>query len=124
MKISVPQSVASSLTLYEKAKQFFIGSSQKNFVVQMSEHPISQWTPIPVSSLDEMMSIRSNLREQKKYFCGIARFEDQPHFYFFDGIVLISQNLNSGKFVHFEDFTFQELNLQQVSAELRQLQGS
>jgi hypothetical protein len=117
------RSITESMMRFEHAKQFFLHRHPEEFVAEISEQPFSSWKITVVHSIDEMITQRASLSEQHKGFCGYIHHEGHYNFYYSDANLLISQNVDSSEILHFDDRTFEDLDINKVIAELKLLQG-
>jgi hypothetical protein len=113
-----------SLKLYEEIKKFFYDAEEYDFVIEMSDRPMSEWKLIYIISYDEMDSVRFKIIDQGKGFAGFYNFEGHYHYYFTDDNLSKSEHIDTGEIVVFDDRKFNEFNLKKVAEELRLLQGS
>lgn len=120
------RAMAESEKLYHEIKNHFLTKDRPQIVIQIStELLMNQWAVFPVVNVDEMSEIRCKFIRENKDFAGFIWHEGQYHFYFVDSNMAQDIDIDTGRIFDYYDFTFNELDMNAVANELRQLlQGS
>lgn len=115
------KSLADSEKLYEEIKKFFYEKDEYDFVIEISDRPMSEWKLIYVLSPDEMEDLRIDFYRQARAFAGFITCEDKYEFYFSDKNLFKSELIRTGEVLSFNDKTFSEIDERKVLEELKQL---
>lgn len=113
--------MAKSEKLYEDIKHFFYEKDEYEFVIEISDCPMSEWKLVYVLTDDEMCLERRRLIKSKTGFAGFEHSLGSYNFYYADENFFKSEKVKAGEIIAFVDLTFCPIDLKKVAKELREL---
>lgn len=110
--------MAESEALCEKIRAFFFSEERRDFIVELSERPMTEWKIIPTPTEDEMVRWRFRLECN----AGFGRDDEGTYFfYYLDRNLFMLIDVARDEIVAYEDVQFEEHDLRLVAKEFAML---